>query len=221
MSHAYENSGPGAKAALVFIGLDSSGSMEYLETDGDIPACVPPIYKKNRWAIAQEVLTGTFESFTCSIDDRSIPTTREDYGYPVPHVIYDYTANQKKDGLIDSNYDRFKFAFARFDTEFGTDTGATGGWSYGPVVTISALIDQLGINSVNLGIRMKMQLALQKGDPFYGRWSRPVPERKPRWASSALKSGLILLRPVSRIRFRMEDSFGPRYRGHSGVFRDG
>ena len=91
--------------------------------------------------------------------------TREDYGYPVPHVDYIYGDSQKKDGLIDSNYDRFKFAFARFDTEFGDGTGPTGGWSYGPAVTISALIDQLGVNSVNLGIRNEDAVSTSLGGP--------------------------------------------------------
>lgn len=141
------------KLPLVFIGLDSSGSMEYLETDGSIPLCNPPVYKKNRWAIAQEVLTGSFEQYTCNIDERIVPFNREDYGYPVPHVSYKFTTPQKKDGLIDSNYDRFKFAFGSFDTNFGTDTSASGGWSFGASVTIPGLITQLGLNSVNLGIR--------------------------------------------------------------------
>ena len=155
------------KLPLVFIGLDSSGSMEYLESDSDIPACVAPVYKKNRWAIAQEVLTGSFEEYTCSIDDRAIPTTREDYGYPVQHVIYHYADSQKKDGLIDSNYDRFKFAYGRFDTEFGTDTGPNGGWSFGASVTIPALVDQLGLNSVNLGMRNSNAISIHEGGPSY------------------------------------------------------
>jgi type IV pilus assembly protein PilY1 len=121
----------GTRIPLVVIALDSSGSMEYEDqATGIVPSCPDGgPYRRNRWAIALEVLTGQFSDFTCQVDLRTSPLDHEDYAYPVPHVVYTPTV-QVPNGLIDLHADVVRFAYMSFDTEFGAEETKEGGWSF-------------------------------------------------------------------------------------------
>ncbi len=133
------------KPVVLFL-LDTSGSMEYdvagysAETaDEDVlavPACtgVPgasPRDGKSRFVVATEVLTGAFgdDTYACTYDTRMWPANREDFGYPVSHVVPHGV--QLDNGLIDIAGDRFKFGVMTFDTVANPSPQAAGGYSYG------------------------------------------------------------------------------------------
>ncbi len=131
------------KPVVLFL-LDTSGSMEYdvegyVPEAGDndilaVPACsgVPGGNDgKSRFVVAIEVLTGAFasETYSCHYDNRQWPANREDYGYPVPHVVP--SGVQLENGLIDIAGDRFKFGVMTFDTVANPSPQAAGGYSYG------------------------------------------------------------------------------------------
>lgn len=137
----------GLTVPLVMLAVDTSGSMEYEDQAALVPSC-PALgpFRRNRWAIALETLTGSFDAFTCSLDERLLPPTREDYAYQIPHVVYNIT-QQSPNGLIDLHADAVKFSLATFDTVFAIGADAAGGWSYGS----SKGHPILGL--VNLGIK--------------------------------------------------------------------
>lgn len=130
------------KPVVLFL-IDTSGSMEYdvsgysPETgDSDIlavPSCdgVPGSDGRSRFVVAIEVLTGAFAegTYSCAYDFRLQPPNREDYAYPVPHVIP--FGVQLDNGLIDIAGDRFKFGVMTFDTVANPSPHAAGGYSYG------------------------------------------------------------------------------------------
>lgn len=132
---------------VVFILLDTSGSMEYDVTGavaetGDldlpaIPSCAGPTYGKSRFIVAQEVLTGSFAPYSCTVDNRTIPASREDAGYPIPHIKVGSSASQLPNGLLDVVTDRFKFGVMTFDTVPTATADAAGGWSYGPETPVN------------------------------------------------------------------------------------
>ncbi len=125
----------------VMLLLDTSGSMEWMPgADGVPPVCNPgnPILvnERNRWALATEVLTGTFAGFSCQELPRN-DAARIDYNYYIPHYAPLYTS-QAGDGVLDEYRERVKFGFMSFDSyagnpDFaqGTDTDIDGMWSYG------------------------------------------------------------------------------------------
>ncbi len=129
----------------VLLLIDTSGSMEYrldtTEYEGEMPVCHDSRqdgfdYARSRWAVALEVLTGTFNNYWCSYDDRLDDNKREDYAYEIPHVMPRGTlvdgSEQVKDGLLDLRRDEIKFGLMTFDPRFSTSTKADGGYSYGP-----------------------------------------------------------------------------------------
>ncbi|MBM4396173.1 MAG: VWA domain-containing protein, partial [Deltaproteobacteria bacterium] len=123
---------------LVLLLLDTSGSMEYAlggslsETQDEDSMLIPDCSagQRSRWIVAQEVLTGTYGGYGCTLDDRSTPGSREDHNYPVPHVVP--SGVQLHDGLIDMTIDRFKYGVMTFDAVPNPGLGGGGGWSYGP-----------------------------------------------------------------------------------------
>lgn len=130
---------------LVLLLLDTSGSMEYdavspgVET-GDEDNLAPPVCNgvgdsgKSRYIVALEVLTGTFDGYNCTVEDRSnalvAPCPREDCPYVVPHIVPHGT--QAADGLIDRSIESFKFGIMTFDTKANPSPVEAGGYSYGP-----------------------------------------------------------------------------------------
>ncbi len=130
------------KPVVMFL-LDTSGSMEYdvagysAETDDEdvlaVPACAGVVGSdgKSRFTVAIEVLTGAFadDTYFCTYDARVSPANREDFGYPVPHVVPHGV--QVDNGLIDIAGDRFKFGVMTFDTVANPSPQAAGGYSYG------------------------------------------------------------------------------------------
>ncbi len=132
---------------IVLILLDTSGSMEYdavspgVET-GDEDNLAPPTCNgvgdsgKSRFIVAQEVLTGTFDNYSCTIENRGdvsqAPCPREDCPYIVPHIVPH--GMQVNDGLIDRSIESFKFGVMTFDTKADPGKGVSGGYSYGPEV---------------------------------------------------------------------------------------
>ncbi len=133
------------EAPIVLLWIDTSGSMEYLNEEGLQPNCSAGTPELTRWAQTLEILTGTFNSFTCTSDPRTSPPTREDYGYGIPHIVWNMTGNpaQFDDGLLDILSSEIKFALGTFDADMGTGDDPLSGYSYGP--TTSA--------GVNLGAR--------------------------------------------------------------------
>jgi type IV pilus assembly protein PilY1 len=87
-------------APNVLLLVDTSGSMEY-KTDGTLPKCTPgntdPTQsEKSRWINLVEVLTGTFNNYSCWSEDRSSGAFSSeftlggsvapyDYGYSMPY----------------------------------------------------------------------------------------------------------------------------------------
>lgn len=129
----------------VMLLLDTSGSMEYqldtLEYEGKLPQCHDSRqdgfqYSKSRWAVAVEVLTGTFNNYWCEYDKRTDDSKREDYKYEFWHVNPRGTvvdgSEQAKDGFLDLHRDDIKFGLMAFDPRFPTSTKADGAYSYGP-----------------------------------------------------------------------------------------
>lgn len=80
----------------VLLLVDSSGSMEF-KTDGAFPTCIPggSGSERSRWIDLVEVLTGTFNDYSCWAQDRSSAPFRDefslggvapyDYGYVNPY----------------------------------------------------------------------------------------------------------------------------------------
>lgn len=130
---------------VAMILLDTSGSMEYTVDPYDSSTAYPKcndtkqsgvVYKKSRWAVAAEVITGTYNDYWCQYDMRTTPSTREDYGYSIPHSVMRGTlkdgSEQQPDGLLDLYRDTVKFGLMAFDPTKSTSTTASGAFSYGP-----------------------------------------------------------------------------------------
>lgn len=128
---------------LVFILLDTSGSMEYT-TEGAEPEHLPTChlsyqtgfdYEKSRWAIAVEVLTGSFNDYWCQLHNRPNTNLEEDSWYSEPHGIprgvEQDGAEQNVNGLLDLHRDSVKFGLMTFDSNALTMTDSSGGFSYG------------------------------------------------------------------------------------------
>ena len=128
---------------LVLILLDTSGSMEYT-TEGTEPEHLPTChlsyqtgfdYEKSRWAIAVEVLTGSFNDYWCQLHDRPNTNLEEDSWYTEPHGIprgvEQEGSEQNMNGLLDLHRDSVKFGLMTFDSNALTMTNSSGGFSYG------------------------------------------------------------------------------------------
>jgi type IV pilus assembly protein PilY1 len=115
---------------IIMLLVDTSGSMERLTDDTDLPVCsnspTADADQKNRWAVTLEALTGTFNSFACREIDRSTLATSEmDYGYYLPHFDITTAANQSTDGLLDTYLHKVKFGLMTFDGVGTTLNGET------------------------------------------------------------------------------------------------
>jgi type IV pilus assembly protein PilY1 len=154
------NTKGGSPLPIVMVLLDTSGSMEYVvdatEEEGEVPVCHDSRqdgfdYKKSRFAVATEVLTGSFNQYWCQYDYRQNDSSREDYNYPIPHVIPRGVAvngkEQQGDGILDLYRETIKFGLMTFDVRFGTKNDASGGYSYGPDKTWSGMTVNLGARS--------------------------------------------------------------------------
>ena len=136
---------------LVFILLDTSGSMEY-SAEATIPDTLPTChtsrqdgfdYEKSRWAVAVEVLTGSFNDYWCKLHARPNADLEEDSWWLEQHgsprgVEVD-GEEQNPDGLLDLYRDSVKFGLMTFDANPLTMTNASGGFSYGDDQTFTNL----------------------------------------------------------------------------------
>jgi hypothetical protein len=150
---------------LVLVILDTSYSMEYFAGEAmtntpslDMfgPICEGPgakapkkalsKYTKSRLIVAKEILTGTYQDYWCR--ERSSGINGYAGGLPIYEACSGYGADactspkQNFDGLLDIARDTVKFTVMSFDSNADKGTGASGMYSYGPVV-----------GGVNLGIR--------------------------------------------------------------------
>ena len=145
---------------LVMLLVDTSGSMEFAldttEYEGNMPDCTDTAvegkaYERSRWVVVLEALTGTFNDYWCSYDNRYADKEAEDYAYEIPHVVPHGTLvdgqEQKADGILDEHAEAFKFGLMAFDSRYGTDVGPAGGYSYGPDK------ESVGGFTANLGAR--------------------------------------------------------------------
>ncbi|MET0284961.1 MAG: hypothetical protein ABW352_10835, partial [Polyangiales bacterium] len=113
----------------------TSGSMERRIDEPNqptdrLPSCTSNSVtdQRNRWAIALEALTGTFNTFRCKSDDRSSVEYqgRFDYGYFIPHANFDVAFDtQTSNGILDTYVDRAKFGLMTFDGVTTTISGKT------------------------------------------------------------------------------------------------
>jgi hypothetical protein len=135
-----ENS-PIWKPVVIWL-LDTSTSMQYSVTgqEGELPACHEVRedgfdYQKSRWNSILEALTGTFNDYWCSYDDRLGDIEAEDYNAQPGHVAAHGTlvdgAEQVADGLFDEVGGQYKFGLMTFDPKPGTSNDGAGGFSYG------------------------------------------------------------------------------------------
>src|SRR6187401_3327666 len=68
----------------VMLLVDTSGSMEYLSSSTEFPACDPTSNddddnEKSRWIELVEVLTGTIKDYRCAAVDRRSSAFRNEY----------------------------------------------------------------------------------------------------------------------------------------------
>src|SRR5687767_13717329 len=68
----------------VMLLVDTSGSMEYLSSSTDFPACDPTSNdqednERSRWIELVEVLTGTIDDYRCAAIDRRSSAFRNEY----------------------------------------------------------------------------------------------------------------------------------------------
>lgn len=118
--------GLNADTPLVMLLLDTSGSLErkancVCETPG-CGECLPDCSKgeRNRYTDLLEVLTGSFEDFSCERidrDERALGPDAYDLGYYLPY--HRPAGRQRSDGILDRYRDQLRFGMATFD---GTDT---------------------------------------------------------------------------------------------------
>jgi len=123
--------------------LDTSGSMEY-SAESDLPETLPTChlsrqtgfsYEKSRWAVAVEVLTGSFNDYWCQLHERPNDDLDEDSWWLKDHGIPRGTEvegqEQRLDGFMDVYRDSAKFGLMTFDSNPLYMTDVTGGFSYG------------------------------------------------------------------------------------------
>jgi type IV pilus assembly protein PilY1 len=136
---------------LIFILLDTSGSMEY-SAEATLPDTLPTChtsrqdgfdYEKSRWAVAVEVLTGSFNDYWCKLHSRPNADLEEDSWWleqhGAPRGVEVAGEEQNPDGLLDLYRDSVKFGLMTFDANPLTMTNASGGFSYGDDQTFTNL----------------------------------------------------------------------------------
>jgi type IV pilus assembly protein PilY1 len=86
--------------------------------------------ERSRWATVVEVLTGSFDNFTCEHQDR----TGEETGYYIPHVAFPHSGGaalvQASDGLLDTYSERIEFGLMTMDSFSSPASDSLGMWSY-------------------------------------------------------------------------------------------
>ena len=113
--------------------IDTSGSMEYTGNcecttptcRECMPNCGAAAPERNRWANVLEVLTGEWNSYSCSIDAVRRGTSASgivysgasDENYFLPHVVHPTAspATQADNGILDTYIDRVRFGLMTFD----------------------------------------------------------------------------------------------------------
>lgn len=117
---------------VVIIAMDTSGSLEFLGSEGTYPrvqdplcvsgeffnplcnsACVNPA-PKPRHVVAKEVLTGVYENYSCKAVSRAAGPAF-DNDYLIPHFEPSFSRHARETGLIRRNRELVRFAFASFD----------------------------------------------------------------------------------------------------------
>ncbi|MFH1531607.1 MAG: hypothetical protein ABIK09_12840 [Pseudomonadota bacterium] len=136
---------------LVMILLDTSGSMEY-STEAALPDTLPTChlsrqssfdYEKSRWAVAVEVLTGSFNNYWCKLHSRPNTDLAEDSWWEeqhgVPRGVEVDGEEQNPNGLLDLYRDSVKFGLMTFDANPLIMETASGGFSFGEDQTFTNL----------------------------------------------------------------------------------
>jgi type IV pilus assembly protein PilY1 len=109
---------------VILLVIDTSGSMErrpdcVCVTVGCAecyPVCSAGTYNRSRWATLLEALTGSFDGYSCSRQERTGGPYAGAYdeGYFIPHFAISY-ASQNNDGILDIYDTRVKFGLMTFD----------------------------------------------------------------------------------------------------------
>lgn len=99
---------------VVMLLVDSSGSMDWMETSSDTPDCSRG--ERSRFHMVVEAMTGTWERGDWSCDRNQIPDG----------------PNQREDGILDVYRDRMLFGMMTFDSDYDVWTDNSGMYSYGP-----------------------------------------------------------------------------------------
>ncbi|MEM9190032.1 MAG: hypothetical protein AAGF12_12690 [Myxococcota bacterium] len=112
---------------LMMLGVDTSGSMERLPdcvcTSASCTNCNPNCGsadladRQNRWGMVVQALTGSFPTYQCTEQNRSIYVGEPDENYFIPHFELDSAtiAGQIDDGIMDNYRDRVRWALTTFD----------------------------------------------------------------------------------------------------------
>jgi type IV pilus assembly protein PilY1 len=136
---------------VILLLVDTSGSMErrpdcVCTTTGCAecyPVCASGTYDRSRWVTLLEALTGSFNDYTCSRENRTGGPYAGAYdeGYFIPHFPYSF-ATQNNDGILDIYDARVKFGLMTFDAVgthidhaplmTSTDYAALGAARFGP-----------------------------------------------------------------------------------------
>jgi len=206
---------------LVLLLVDTSGSMA--RTTGcscDTPSCekcLPDCSKgeQDRWTQLLEVLTGTFDGFSCEALERTAENGASyDIGYYLP---YNRPAGeQRADGLLDSYRDRLRFGVATFDGydsyvgaaplvamsdfDFETSAGLDGLWSYNPQREIPDLQSNatLPVGSFrypNEGTELMMDTGIRNADAAEGALRVASDPTLARATNDAIQASLLGMRP--------------------------
>jgi hypothetical protein len=150
-----------APAPLVLLALDTSTSMQYSITaqyEGELPVCHEQWqesfdYQKSRWVVLLEALTGTFNGYWCSYDDRMADPEAEDYGHAILHVVAQSSPEegqaQQSDGILDLYGETIRFGLVTYDPKPSTGLDATGGFSYGEDRTWGGITTNLGAKNAS------------------------------------------------------------------------
>lgn len=106
----------------VMLMVDTSGSMERKGkctcTTASCDECLPmcsAASEKSRWNVLLEALTGTWDAFSCTKDNRLSDAAAYDYRYFIPHHAPPVGTSQASNGLLDAYLERIRFGLMTFD----------------------------------------------------------------------------------------------------------
>lgn len=171
----------------VMLLIDSSGSMEYV---GDCQCttltcrecmtnCASGTPSRNRWANVLEVLTGSWNTYTCQTDatrrgtaaSGTVYTGQYDEDYYLSHTVHPYGTAQSDNGILDTYIDRVKFGLMTFDAH-PTYT------PFGSLITNAAFDEAL-----SNGVRGAFSYADSRGFRYFG-----CPDNNDRRVNSGARS---------------------------------